>query len=185
MLSNTKGTELRWQIVIRYLLRRQLPTITSPTPNIVQKIHVLETLMIFLRGNVLDGLVVQNSTIPQAGNGLFTTRSFPKGALLCVYSGTSVSFAQAMKRQRDGIHGDYVMGGFGLNWRVDAEPHPEVLARYINDHYLQPMKTNVKFIKLKEQRVALIVTLRDLIPGEEIFASYGQGYWRKRLIQQE
>ena len=54
-------------------------------------------------------------------------------------------------------------------------PHPEVLARYINDHYLQPMKTNVKFIKLKEQRVALIVTLRDLIPGEEIFASYGQG----------
>ena len=72
------------------------------------------------------------------------------------------------------------MGGFGLFWRVDAGPHPEVMARYINDHYEQIEKNNAKFIKLKKYKIALVVAKRDLVANEEIFASYGDGYWRSR-----
>ena len=187
-LNDTQGTRLRWPLVYRYLARRSVaPTLPIAHPNTMtplQKVHVLDLLLTVLRGHVsnqnVEGVTVKVSTIPQAGQGLFTTRSYSQGDLLCVYSGTSVSLTQALQRQEAGIHGDYVMGGFGLFWRVDAGPHPNVLARYINDPYLEPTKINVKFIKLKKYKIALVVAARDLISNEEIFATYGEGYWRKR-----
>ena len=64
--------------------------------------------------------------------------------------------------------------------RIDAGPHPEVLARYINDDLSEAPRYNVKFVKLKAQQCALVVALRDIEPGEELFAFYGQGYWKAR-----
>ena len=190
-LSDSQGKKLRWNLVLRYLSRRSLSiaatSTSTPTLNplrLAQKVHALDLLLTFLRGHVAaNGLEVKTSTIPAAGNGLFTTRSFPKGTLLCVYSGTPVSLTQAMRREKQGRHGDYVMGGFGLFWRVDAEPHPKVLARYINDHWLEPQRQNAQFIKLKKERKALVVATRALDAGEEVFASYGEGYWRKRTAK--
>jgi hypothetical protein len=189
-LSDRAGETLRWPLVVRYLSRRSIAVTDAwleqqqneelNWDEVEHRVQVLGLLLTFLRGNVLEGLEVKVSTISQAGNGLFATRRFLNGALLCVYSGTSVSLTQAMQRAKDGQHGDYVMGGFGPFWRVDAGPHPEVLARYINDHFTQPHLANVRFIKLKKLRVALVVATRDLLTGEEIFASYGEGYWRKR-----
>ena len=183
-LSGQNGMELRWPLVLRYLRRRGItPTVPVPTPkpmSVRQRLQVLDLLLILLRGHALNGLQMLPSTIEQAGNGLFTTRSFPRGALLCVYSGTSISLTQAMQRQKEGTHGDYVMGGFGMFWRVDAGPHPTVLARYINDHYQDKTKQNAKFVKVKKHRIALVLATRDLAANEEIFASYGEGYWRPR-----
>ena len=69
---------------------------------------------------------------------------------------------------------------FGAFWRVDAGPHPEVLARYVNDDLRRPPRHNVRFVKLKAFRVALVVCKRDVRAGEELFASYGRSYWEKR-----
>ena len=91
--------------------------------------RLLGLLLSFLRGHVIEGLEVKPSTVPAAGQGLFAARSFPADELVCVYSGTSVSLAEALRRKAAGVHGDYVMSGFGLNWRVDAGDHPEVMAR--------------------------------------------------------
>merc|ERR1712096_456232 len=114
----------------------------------------------------MGGLKVGPSTVQGAGLGLFAARPFPRDSLLCVYSGTSVSLVEAMRRRDAGEHGDYVMGGFGANGRVDAGPHPEVLARYINDDLRAHPLHNVKFVKLKSFRRALVVTLRDVEAGE-------------------
>ena len=182
-LSDKEGQSIRWPLAYRYLVRRNIqPEMSASSFNFTleQKNHILRLLLILLRGHVLNGLTVRTSTINNAGNGLFTTKSFKRGSLLCIYSGTPVSLTQAMKRQKEGVHGDYVMGGFGLFWRVDAGPHPEVMARYINDHYEQIEKNNAKFIKLKKYKIALVVAKRDLVANEEIFASYGDGYWRSR-----
>ena len=142
---------------------------------------MLRVLLTYLRGNVADnGLVVRPSAVPVAGQGLFTTRRFPRDTLLCVYRGTSVSLVEAMKRKQAGEHGDYVMAGFGWNLRIDAGPHPNVLARYINDDLSETPRHNVKFIKLKAQQCALVVALRDIAAGEELFAFYGEGYWKVR-----
>merc|ERR1719421_643221 len=70
------------------------------------------------------------------------------------------------------------MGGFGL-YSVDAAQHPEVLARYINDNF-EAARRNAKFVKLKPKRRALVVATRDIAAGEEIYAFYGEGYWRAR-----
>ena len=92
-LSDSQGKKLRWNLVLRYLSRRSLSvaatSTSTPTLNplrLAQKVHALDLLLTFLRGHVAaNGLEVKTSTIPAAGNGLFTTRSFPKGTLLCVY----------------------------------------------------------------------------------------------------
>ncbi|KYK63126.1 SET domain protein [Toxoplasma gondii TgCatPRC2] len=54
-----------------------------------------------------------------------------------------------------------------------------VLARYINDN-AKKEKLNARFVKDKERRRVFVQALRDLEAGEEIYASYGEGYWRNR-----
>lgn len=180
ILTTGKG-ELAWLSLHRYLRKRRIPVGTQPqhlnSPS--WQVNALEALLVFLRGHVRSGLEVRRSTIQKAGQGLFTTRNFRRGELLCVYRGDKVSLMQAIKRRKNGTHGDYVMAGFGLNWRIDAEKHPHVLARYINDNFDQS-RLNIKFVKLKSLFVALCITTCDVPAGSELFASYGRGYWANR-----
>lgn len=41
---------------------------------------------------------------------------------------------------------------------------------------------NVKFVKSRRSRTALVVATRDIGVGEELFVAYGAGYWRKRGV---
>ena len=91
---------------------------------------------------------VKPSLIQGAGNGLFASKRFEEGDVLCKYVGTPLTLAQSMKRTQE--EKVYVMGGFGLNVRLDAGPHPEVLARFINDHS-EESKLNATFVKIKDE----------------------------------
>ena len=85
-----------------------------------------------------------------------------------------------------------VLGGFGINVHIDAKEYPDSLGRYIND-CRNESETNAKFVKLRAEKKALVVATRfikvcsffeysDSIPfqsGSEIYASYGESYWRK------
>lgn len=62
---------------------------------------------------------------------------------------------------------------------MDAGPHPDVLARYINDH-IDASRHNVKFVKLKSELRALVLATGPIRAGEEVFASYGAVYWKNR-----
>mmetsp|Transcript_28497 Transcript_28497/g.51170 ORF Transcript_28497/g.51170 Transcript_28497/m.51170 type:complete len:205 (-) Transcript_28497:207-821(-) len=135
----------------------------------------LTTVLRYLDGHTACSLAVKPSLIPEAGKGLFATVGFSQGELVCVYTGTVLSLIQLMQTEDR----DYVMGGFGLNRHVDAKSHPQVLARYINDN-LEPGKRNVKFIKLPAQCKALVIALRDITPGEELYVEYGEVHWRNR-----
>uniref|UniRef100_A0A0G4GDC7 SET domain-containing protein n=1 Tax=Chromera velia CCMP2878 TaxID=1169474 RepID=A0A0G4GDC7_9ALVE len=130
-----------------------------------------------------DLLEVKDSSIPGAGQGLFLREveedeGAKKGDVLCEYTGTHLTLLQFL-RTKDRT---YVMGGFGLNCHIDAGPHKNVLARYINDNF-DSEKLNCKFVKLKSEKKALVVALRDIAPGEELFASYGQVYWRAKEMR--
>ena len=123
------------------------------------------------------GLDVRPSQVPGAGDGLWTTRAFAAGEVLCEYRGRVLSLAAVLRmsvRERD-----YVMGGFGLNAHVDGRLDPNMLGRYVNDHGDASM-LNAEFHKLQPERRALVRALRPLVAGEEVFASYGEGYWRAR-----
>lgn len=66
-----------------------------------------------------------------------------------------------------------------LNAHLDAKTHPEVLARYIND-IRETDKLNARFVKDRQRRRVFVQAVRDIDAGEEIYAFYGEGYWRNR-----
>ena len=72
-----------------------------------------------------------------------------------------------------------------FNVHVDAARHLGYLARYINDDIGGGDdggggNRNVKFVKDASARSATVQTLRDIAAGEELYAEYGEGYWRHR-----
>ena len=120
-------------------------------------------------------LEVRPSLIANAGLGLFTKVHIPKHTAFCEYTGTELTLRQTMQL-RDKT---YLMGGFGLNCHIDANHHPDVKARYINDG-IRSDKQNARFVKHKALKKASVVSTRDINPGDEIYASYGEVYWRYR-----
>jgi hypothetical protein len=143
-------------------------------------------------GEYEDCLQVHTSTIEGAGNGLFASSFIPKDAIVCYYSGYRHHY-QSQKRLKDGA---YVLklqnncpkhnDGF-----VDALPTTNVLARYINDpigpsgSVNEEERCNVKFSHIQQPGIwhCPVIALRDIKVGEELFISYGQGYWAEsRMI---
>ena len=59
---------------------------------------------------------------------------------------------------------------------MDALEHEGVVARFINDCRNASLH-NVKFVKLPGENKAKVVTLRPILPGEELFVDYGRWYW--------
>ena len=101
---------------------------------------------------------VRESGVPDAGLGLFAMRRFKEGEVVCEYTGKVLSLLQALKSTDK----SYMMGGFGFNVHLDARECPESMGRYINDP-LNESKINVKFVKIREERKALVIALRDIM----------------------
>jgi len=122
-----------------------------------------------------ETLLAQTSTIPNAGLGLFAKCDFKIGEEICDYIGTIRSLKEVNSST---FNTDYCLF-LNLIRHVDALNHPEVLARYIND---SPDRDaiNVRFQRLPKQRKATVIALRYIKAGEELFVSYGRGYWAKR-----
>ena len=124
-----------------------------------------------------QGLEVRPSLIAGGGDGLFAARAFGEGEVLGEYRGQVLSLLQAYKLEDR----DYLMGGFGLNAHVDARFALDAPARYVNDNF-DPTKLNARFEKNKEAKRALLLATRRIEAGEEVYASYGESYWRARGI---
>jgi hypothetical protein len=129
-------------------------------------------------------LKVAPSTIQDAGNGLFALENIPKGAIACYYSGNRHHYqsqkrfkgkarAYLLKLQNGWPSYDRRNDGF-----LDALPTEGVLARFINDPRLEE-RCNVTFKHIKEPGIwhCPVVSLRDIVAGEELFISYGPAYW--------
>lgn len=104
-------------------------------------------------------------------SGLFANEKFRKGEIVCKYVGDKLRTVKAMRLNDK----SYLMR-LGEQCYIDANFHPTVYARYIND-CINPKGWNVEFIKQPLQSCALVVALRDILPGEELFVNYGKRYW--------
>lgn len=123
------------------------------------------------------GVEVRTSRIPDSGDGLFAAREFAVGDTLGEYRGRVLSLLQATRLEDR----DYLMGGFGINAHVDARFAVDAPGRYVNDHFDKKM-LNAAFEKDKARKRAVLVATRRIVRGEEIYASYGESYWRSRGI---
>ena len=124
-----------------------------------------------------QGVATAPSLIDGAGSGLFARRNFEAGAQVAEYYGQRLSFLKMIQCEET----DYVMGGFDLNTYVDARLALDCSGRYINDNF-DPAKINAQFDKLPGEHRANVIATKPIAAGEEIFASYGEDYWKPRGI---
>jgi hypothetical protein len=123
-----------------------------------------------------DELVARMSSIPGAGLGLYYDRCqsqdstvIAKGETFCYMTGHLHNHRSAKTLANQ----NYLLLLLG-DLLVDSGPLLHIKARYINDP-LNEMFVNCKFVP--EQSRAAVVATRDIQLGEELFVSYGPGYW--------
>ena len=130
-----------------------------------------------------DDLSPQQSRIPGAGLGLFYQPSIVGGPLSGSEGGAVLSSGDTLCYMTGHLHNfhsaksvtdrSYLLLLHGDNF-VDSGPLLHIKARYINDP-LNENYVNCKFVP--EQGRAAVVAIRDIEIGEELFVSYGPGYW--------
>ena len=119
-------------------------------------------------------LEVKTSQLPGAGLGLFTKVFIPSGSLVVEYKGVVTTW-EAVKNEIDNDYIYYISSRHVIN----ARPTPKAHARYANDAKgitrVEGLNNNCTFKKL-DGRV-FIKARMDILPGSEIFVSYGKQYW--------
>jgi len=121
-------------------------------------------------------LYVKKSTLPNAGKGLFTKVSIPKGALIVEYRGKVTTWKDV--KDDDGKNG-YIF--YVKRYHViDALPTKKPLARYANDARgltrIKGLTNNCDYIT--KGLKAYIESKRSIEAGSEIFVDYGPDYWK-------
>lgn len=135
-----------------------------------------------LKGFILENmalmekyLVVKDSTLPNAGRGLFTTRFIPKGTRIVEYKGRVSSWKDAA--HNDGNNG--YLYYINRNFVIDAKPYKKALGRFANDarglERLNGTKNNCEYVE--DGKRVFIEARRDIPAGSEIFVDYGKEYW--------
>lgn len=111
------------------------------------------------------------SIVPEAGNGVFTKYRIPRGCLVGEYRGELVTTQDLRQRK---VYSDYVFCTEYPDVYVDGERVDSGFERWINDAGVAGSQ-NVE-AEAVGARVFLFAK-RDILPGEELFLSYGRSYW--------
>ena len=114
-------------------------------------------------------------------SGLFASKAFKQGDVICIYTGVVYRTAEALKLADK----SYLMR-LGEQCYIDARQYGPTgvgstpcLARYIND-CINPAGYNVHFDKSPSTLpypCTYVLAKRDINKNEELFADYGKRYW--------
>jgi hypothetical protein len=123
-------------------------------------------------------LEIRKSSIPHAGNGVFTMVAIPAGAYLGAYVGEFIT-EEEFRRRSAANRWQYMMGLLDC-----VKPHTGGLTTidgingnvFTRMNYAPPEFQNVRFEKICEAPFVTIVALRDVAAGEELWVDYGPKY---------
>lgn len=120
----------------------------------------------------VDGLRIKASSIPGAGLGLFAERDFPFKSNITRYTGD-------YRRTQDGRIGGYYFLQLTNDKSIDAARTNTDSGRWAND--ARPARSgidnNARLVTHPATGAGRLEANRLIRKGEEIFASYGPGYW--------
>jgi hypothetical protein len=112
---------------------------------------------------MIRNMEIKPSTIPNAGNGVFTKVFIPKNTFIGYYRGKIVDLNKAKNT-------DYVLtleDGTAVCGKDKSHFGP-----MINCHTATPYPANVSY-----SLDGKLMTVRPVHPGEELLADYGRQYW--------
>lgn len=120
-------------------------------------------------------LIVQPSTIPNAGMGLFTKVPIAKGARILEYKGRVSTWEQADHQEGLNCYIYYVSD----DHVIDASKSKKSLGRYANDAKgLKKIKgINNNCIYVEEGNKVYIDAAKKIDAGAELLVPYGKEYW--------
>lgn len=125
-----------------------------------------------------DYLYKSQSQIPDAGDGLFTVIDIYKDETIAIFKGEILSDLEAELRATAGKDAYFINL---LDGSILDSQNVECFAKYANDaEGLVPseFKNNARITLDLNDRVC-IEALRNIKANEELFCSYGKGYWKK------
>ena len=142
-----------------------------------------KTLEIICEDSDYYNLEVKQSTIPDAGNGVFTTAPFSEGDIICVYRGRiGKNFGKSSDKVLT-IDKDISIDGYNIGSLINDIIE---VKHYSKEDIVKKLLFAQKFDKLdleynckftKKGNVVLITATKDILAGEELFISYGYQYW--------
>ena len=123
-------------------------------------------------------LYIDNSKILGAGLGVYTCDFIPENTIIDEYRGKLIETDNPITNEYyyELVTGDASKGILTVG--IDASGLPRNYMAMINDaSFHKVLKNNCEFQDDIENKKVYVVTLRDIEPYEELFASYGDGYW--------
>lgn len=127
------------------------------------------------------GLRIGPSNIAGAGQGLFATRAMQDGHVICTYGGPDDVVVRE-EAEDDNYVSNYVLL-LDDEFAIDAKSTQSGLGRWAID--CLPVNqgeecedNNAEFEVDPEAQTARLVAIADIAAGDEIFASYGEPFWR-------
>jgi hypothetical protein len=149
------------------------------------------------------GVLVRPSDIPAAGLGLFADRDFDRLALITEYSGEVIDRAEAVRRKA--AHGAGHLRSLSMMATVIDGSGPAVAGhgggafvndvgytphdRYVTNHpatnavfwtaHRQPKGFETTRTGLRDAKYIFLKASRAIKRGDEIYVSYGRGYWKE------
>jgi hypothetical protein len=118
------------------------------------------------------GCEIKQSTIRDAGLGLFSTQNFDEGDLIDLYEGERYA-------NDEDTQNAFLPFGFLMkegNYVIDSKSTQSCVSRYINNN---PAKSNCRFVKFSphpDVTFVAVTTTRPVSVGEEFFLDYGEQY---------
>jgi SET domain-containing protein len=133
-------------------------------------------------------LYESESKIPNSGVGVFASENIRKGDVVCLYTGYLISMRACRQEELNyaiTVNSSEYLVGVGIASKINDNINVPVTK--IDKKLIQHSgkEHNVKFSKVAWKNGVpkiKIIAIRDINENEELYISYGSGYWESRLI---
>ena len=124
---------------------------------------------------LMDGTQIKQSSVPNAGLGLFAKRDFKKKEIIARYTGDLINTGAGQNLR--GFEGSHYVLELSKLVAIDAARTNTADGRMINDPRGTGKRKNVRFVCYQRNKTVTIKTTRAVHAGEEFLLSYGRGFW--------